>query len=279
MARDIARHHGARLTLLHVDGLPVYNEHVRRAASSDAWIKYFQARNVELKERLREFAQSLELGKDTELALSRGDPAKAIQKQAAGGFDLVVMSPHGTGYGARFLLGSVSARVATEANCPVLVAHSRSGAEMSSDGAFERPLIAVSDERLAQRAVALTMSLAERGTKVDLMHVLEAFEIPYRPGPPGFHEALLEGRHEVRKKLARLAGRLEKRGFDTSIRVETGDPAYAILCRLEASRSGLVVVCRKTPAAGEAGLSVPVYRAVQHSPIPVLVVPEPVNQA
>lgn len=275
MARDIARLHGARLTLLHVDGLPVYNKHVARAATTERWVKYFEQRDVELKQQLRDFAESLELGDEAELALARGDAAKAIEKHAAGGFDLVVMSPHGTGYGARFLLGSVSAQVATDAKCPVLVTHFRPGSTTSSDGTFSSPLIAVSDERLAERAVALTMALAEGGTKVHLVHVLEAFEIPYHPGPPGFQEALQESRHEVRKRLARLAGRLEQRGFDTSIKVETGDPAFAILCRLEAIKSGLVVVCRKTPPGGSAGLTTPVYRTVQHSPVPVLVVPEP----
>jgi nucleotide-binding universal stress UspA family protein len=36
LARDVARQHGARLTLLHVDGVPVYNKHVAQAATSDA---------------------------------------------------------------------------------------------------------------------------------------------------------------------------------------------------------------------------------------------------
>jgi hypothetical protein len=48
----------------HVDGLPVYNKHVAVAATSDAWVKHFKRRDVELMQQLREFAKALELGDD-----------------------------------------------------------------------------------------------------------------------------------------------------------------------------------------------------------------------
>ena len=51
-----------------------------------------------------------------------GDPAKAIERVAEmGHFDTIVVGSRGLGAAARFLQGSVSARLATHANATVVV--------------------------------------------------------------------------------------------------------------------------------------------------------------
>ena len=273
LARDIAARHRARLTLLHVDGLPVYSPFVAKASSPEGWVSYLDQRDELLEGQLRKLADGLDL-EDTACVVARGDAAKAIQEHArTRQHDLIVMSPHGSGYGHQFLLGSVSAAVASHAVCPVLIARTRSG-PASLTGAFATPLVAVSDPSLAEQALEITTTLAEAGTKVQLLHVLESFEVSLGPPVPGaFHEAVEEKRRKLEEHFTRLARTIEQQGFTTSVRVETGDPSFALLCRLDQHPTGLVVISRKTRAEGLEALSTPALRLVKHSPVPVLVVP------
>jgi len=270
LAAEIARRHNARLTVLHVDGLPAYSDQLPQFAADNTWGEYLTEHDSALEARLREFARPLEFEGEIEFAVARGDAASAVVAYARQrSCDLLVIAPRGAGYGQQFLLGSVSARVAAEATCPVLVARSRSGAAILGGG-FAEPLVAVSNLELGARALEFTVALARVGTRVELLHVLESAEIAVGPPLPGaFHEAVAKGRRDVQARLERLASPLRSAGYATSVRVETGDPSFSILCRAEANANGLVVVARH--AAGS--LSTCAYRMVKHAPVPVLVVP------
>lgn len=276
LAAEIARRHAARLTVLHVDGLPAYSDQLPQVAADHAWGDYLTEHDQALEARLRELVRPLEFEGEVEFAVARGDAAAAIvaesQQRAC---DLLVIAPRGAGYGHQFLLGSVSARVAAEAPCPILVARSRTGAATLSGG-FTEPLVAVSDVELGARALDVTLAVARAGTHVELLHVLESCEIAVGPPLPGaFHEAVAKGRRDVEARLERLAAPLRVAGFSTSVRVETGDPSFSILCRAETSANGLVVVSRRTRGHGPSSLATPAYRMVKHAPVPVLVVPGP----
>ncbi|HEY6725607.1 MAG TPA: universal stress protein [Polyangiaceae bacterium] len=274
LATEIARRHSARLTLLHVDGLPAYSDQVPNFAADRAWGEYLTEHDRALEARLREFVRPFEFEGELECVVARGDAASAIVAHARQrACDLLVIAPRGAGYGQQFLLGSVSAQVAAEAACPVLVARSRAGAAVLGGG-FSEPLVAVSNLELAARALEVTRSVARAGTRVELLHVLESGEIAVGPPLPGaFHDAVAKGRRDVKARLERLASPLRAAGFATSVRVETGDPAFSILCRAESNANGLVVVARQTRRDAPSSLSTPAYRMVKHAPVPVLVVP------
>lgn len=274
LARDIARRHDARLVLLHVDGLPVYSEHVARAASAEGWLEHLGQRDAFLNAELRRFAARLHCPESTEFVVVRGDASKAIQEHARqNSCELLVIAPRGAGYGQRFLLGSVSAEVAAHASCPVLVARTRDG-KPPSTGAFTAPVVAVSNPQLAEHALTLTMALSEPASEIHLLHVLESFEVSVGPPRPGaFHAAVEQRRQQLCAQLAELAEPAGRMGFTTAIRVETGDPSFCLLNRIETGSTDLVVVSRKLRTRGAVGLSTPAYRLVKHSPVPVLVVP------
>src|SRR5262249_28782289 len=62
-------------------------------------------------------------GLEVDVQIRHGNPAEVILNQAAvDNADLIVVGSHGRGAIARFLLGSVSERVARYAHCSVLVA-------------------------------------------------------------------------------------------------------------------------------------------------------------
>jgi nucleotide-binding universal stress UspA family protein len=276
LAADIARQHSARLTVLHVDGLPSYSDQLPQFAPDQTWGDYLARHDHALEERLGEFARPLEFEGDIEFALTRGEAAPAVVDYAREhACDLVVISPRGAGYGQQFLLGSVSAEVASDAHCPILVARSRAGLVSPRSG-FIDPLVAISDVELGRRALERTAGLAEPRTRIELLHVLESCEIAIGPPlPGGFHEAVAKSRREVESRLERLSEPMRHAGFSTSVRVETGDPSFSILCRAETNSNGLLVVSRKTRATGRSSLSTAAYRMVKHAPVPVLVVPGP----
>jgi len=275
LAAEIARRHSARLTVLHVDGLPAYSSELPPFAADHAWGEYLLEHDRALEVRLSAFVEPLEFDGEVALVVTRGDAASAIvarAKQEA--CDLLVIAPRGSGYGQQFLLGSVSAQVATDAVCPILVARSRAGAT-TLGGGFADPLVAISDAELGARALKLTLELSRARTRVELLHVLESCEIAVGPPLPGsFRDAVAKSRHEVEARLERLAEPARASGFATAVRVETGDPSFSILCRAETNANGLVVVARKAQASG-AALATPAYRMIKHAPVPVLVVPAP----
>ena len=241
LAADIARQHSARLTVLHVDGLPTYSDQLPQFAADFAWGDYLTQHDRALEQRLRDFARPLECTGDIEFALTRGEAAPAVVEYAR----------------------------------PILVARSRAGLVSPRSG-FAEPLVAVSDVELGRRALELTARLAQPRTRVELLHVLESCEIAVGPPlPGGFHEAVAKSRHDIESRLERLAEPLTNAGFSTSVRVETGDPSFSILCRAETNTNGLLVVSRKTSPNGRSTLSTAAYRMVKHAPVPVLVVPAP----
>lgn len=274
LAAEIARRHTARLTVLHVDGLPSYSDQLPQFAADHAWGDYLTEHDRALEARLAEFARPLEFSGEVEFVVARGDAASAIVAHARQcACDLLVIAPHGAGYGQQFLLGGVSARVAGEAPCPILVARSRDGAATLAGG-FAEPLVAVSNVELGARALEVTLAVARAGTQIELLHVLESCEIAGGPPLPGaFHEAVAKGRRDAADRLERLTVPARAAGFSTSVRVETGDPSFSILCRAETDAHGLVVVSRQTRKHGPSSLSTPAYRMVKHAPVPVLVVP------
>lgn len=273
LAAEIARLHSARLTVLHVDGLPGYSDQLSQLAARPAWGDYLTEHDRAVQTRLSEFVKPLELRAEPAFAIARGDAGSAIVAHAAKhACDLIVIAPRGSGYGQQFLLGSVSAHVAAEAACPVLVARSRRAATLA--GGFAEPLVAVSSGEMAARSLEVTLALSRAGTRVELIHVLEACEIAVGPPLPGaFHEAIARGRHDAEGRLERLAAPAKAAGFSTSVRVETGDPSFSILCRAESNANGLVVVAREQGGTGSHALSTAAYRMVKHAPVPVLVVP------
>lgn len=274
LAAEIAQRLSARLIVLHVDALPAYSDQLTEFGSDHAWGDYLLEHDRALEARLEDFVRPLELQGDVAFAIARGDAAAAIVAHATQqGCDLIVIAPRGAGYGQQFLLGSVSAQVAAEASCPVLVARARDGKSTRSGG-FAEPLVAISNPELGARALEVTLAISRAGTPIELLHVLEAGEIVVGPPLPGaFHEAVAKGRKDAEARLERLAEPVRAAGFPTSVRVETGDPSFSILCRAESNANGLVVVAREQGGTGSHALSTAAYRMVKHAPVPVLVVP------
>ena len=113
LAASLARDHGSRLVVLHVDPLPVGHDEViarrdRAAYEKPLWDLLRQVKVTDAQVTL-------------EHQLAEGDPAAEILRVAReSGCDLIVMGTQGRSGLARLVLGSVAEKALRQAPCPVV---------------------------------------------------------------------------------------------------------------------------------------------------------------
>ena len=117
-ARFLAEHFGAHLKLLHVLpyplAMPGAPEHGIQLG------EWFTGRATQDASELKSFFSQEPRGVPLESVVLEGDPAMRIVEYAnANDVDLIVMPAHGYGPFRRFLLGSVTAKVLHDVDCPV----------------------------------------------------------------------------------------------------------------------------------------------------------------
>jgi nucleotide-binding universal stress UspA family protein len=142
--------------------------------------------------------------------LLRGDPAHEIVKMARDrNVDLIMMSTHGYGPFYRFLLGSVTAKVLHEIQCPVW-----SGAHLEEapvrEFSIRRVLCSVELNGHSRHTVSLAAEMAASvNATLTLVHITGSVEI-YGPGgshvDPGWKEKLVGFAAEEIVKLQQDAG-------------------------------------------------------------------------
>jgi len=238
---------GARVSLIHVCDLESHNafELYVRPATEIA-----EEHQQLAHERLKSFLASEFPAPSYARILRSGEAAEQIAEVArSGGFDLIVMPTH-AGRFRRTLLGSTTAKVLNDADCPVLTTE-------HAEGKTPRPLkhkvwacaIGLSQDservlRLASRAAAAA------GAQLSVIHAA---------GDPAAQDA-----------RCRLDELLERTGCGAAVQIAMG-PVKEVL--LEAAcRSGAdVLIVGRRPRAGAFGrLRDLTYSLIRDSPFPVL---------
>ncbi len=143
LAADLARHHGARIVLLHASDVgggidletPIQPEGARAPLAMGAFVRSSAA--VELAAEARR-AGVTDL---VELRVEIGRPAECIVAVArAVGADVIVMGTHGRTGLVHLLVGSVTERVVRTATVPVLTVRPRCADDADHRTAAERLL-------------------------------------------------------------------------------------------------------------------------------------------
>ena len=118
-AEAMHRRFGSRITLLHVLPPPHYEFGAMEVGGS-VLEDLFRNRSEQAKTDLDQFLLSEMPADATERLLADGDPAAIIVERAHDlGAGLIIMPTHGYGTFRRFILGSVTAKVLHDADCPV----------------------------------------------------------------------------------------------------------------------------------------------------------------
>ena len=221
----------------------------------------------ELSERLdsalvREFA-SLQVDRVAEL----GDPAETIAAFARHNkVDLIMMPTHGYGSFRSLLLGSVTAKVLHDAECPVWTAAHVEDPPIADHVAICAILCAVDGTEKSVELMKYAARLAsDYGATLRLVHVVPGFLTGApRQADREFEEYM---RAESRKTIEALQ---KQAGSEVPLCVAVGDVAEAV--REEARRHGadLVVIGRGVLHEKLGRLRTHTYGIVRRSPCPVL---------
>jgi nucleotide-binding universal stress UspA family protein len=199
--------------------------------------------------------------------LEEGDPARCITAHAHDHeFGLIVLPTHGYGPFRRFVVGSLTAKILHDADCPVWTGVHLEGSPSEPDLHVSRVLAAVDlgprSESVLEWAKEFAQQWAARLSIVHATPSLEGHTGEYFD--PSWQQSI---RDRANKRIELLQ---MKAKTDAPAYVSEGDPAHVIRIAVEHQKVDVVVVGRG-PTTGTFGrLRAHAYSIVRQSPCPVV---------
>src|SRR4051812_13023895 len=205
-AKSLAAHFGSNLILLHVLS-PLQLKFGSPDTSGYMLAALAQNRLEQVSQELDSFLSDELCGPAVQRIVVEGDPARCIVETAHDRAGIVLMPTHGYGPFRRFILGSVTAKVLHDADCPVWTGIHLEDAPSASIP-LRRILCAVDLGPQSSKALCWAASLAVQfSAQLTILHVT------------------LGAPDAARAELERLRSFVHA---DAEIRVEPGDPPAAI---------------------------------------------------
>jgi nucleotide-binding universal stress UspA family protein len=256
---------GGHVTLLHVLPPPQYDFGALEVAGT-ILEEQLRVREEQVHKDLAGFlVEELDPGLTDRIVVD-GDPATVIVAQAhemnAG---LIVMPTHGYGPFRRFILGSVTAKVLHDADCPVCT-----GVHMEAHSIAEvhwrRVTAAIDLGAQSERTLMWAARFAkDAGAQLSVVHAIPQFE-----GQTGEYFDPDWRRHieqAVREEVGKLLERLQ---LEVPLHVESGEAARTV-CDVSASLESDLLVIGRGSAAGVFGrLRANAYSIIRQSQCPVV---------
>ena len=180
---------------------------------------------------------------------------KIIQCASAQRVDLIMIPTQGMGIYRRLILGSTSAKVLHDADCPVWTGVHLEKAPPLESLACQRILCAVNLKAPSERVLDWANHVAEEyQADLTLVHIM-----------PG-HESR-QAYVDAMKALERLQ---EKAGSHAALRVETGDASRVAAQLAGEIRADLLVIGRSAESGVFGRLEAIAYSIIRQSPCPVV---------
>ena len=255
-ARALAARCRSEVILLHVIP-PLYTDFGPDLAGA-MLVDVYRTRAENIERSLNGFLIDELAGVTTRRVVLHGDPASEIvrfsHEESAG---LIVMPTHGYGPFRRFILGSTTAKVLHDADCPVWtgvhLADHPTGQAAQAPVEIRHVLCAVDLGEHSGRTIAWAGWLqAQFGARLTLAHAVAA------------HGDSLGIIDAAREELTRMLP-----GADAGLLLEAGEPAR-VICGMAAKVSADVVVIGRGSSAGHFGrLRTHSYAIIRQSPCPV----------
>ena len=199
-------------------------------------------------------------------------PAEAILEQAReDGAELIVVGSHGMGAVERFLLGSVSERVARYAHCSVMVARGDT---------LRRAIVAVDGSESAEHALDALLRLPlPAEMEITLVYVLRPDALPpaLQLGPGFSGGAMIDEYeqqyHTLGEQIVQHAqAHLHHAGREAATEVRRGAPAEELIAAAREAGADLIVVgAANKSALGRLFLGSVSSRVLSHAPCSVMV--------
>ena len=266
-AVPVAERFHSEIILLHV--LPPYREFGAMELAS-AMTDILANRRKDAEQRIVGFLRAELAPHRVRRLLLDGDPASEIvdcaRREEAG---LIVMPTHGYGPFRRMLLGSVTAKVLHDADCPVwTTAHAE--APPSGEAALKRILCAIDLLPSGARALKWSAQLAaEFGAQLTLVHALAELD----PRTEGYHFSPEWRKFLVDNAETEIAALQQKAGTQAEV-VLTMGPAAEMICEEARKAEADLLVIGRGADAGITGmmgrLTGHAYSIIRQSPCPVV---------
>jgi nucleotide-binding universal stress UspA family protein len=264
----IARQFKASVTVVNAFNLvhdynltPVCNE-VAEELLPIPYIPAFQELRDQRERRLEEFANEHFPDLERKSVIVDGEPALAIEwlakRERA---DLITLPTRGLGRFRRMLLGSVTAKVLHDIDCPVFTAAHEPGHELASPYNCKSILCALKFDSGDELALRMTASLARSfGARVCLLHILTKNDEQEQ-------NAAMESARQAFQQIASADG-----GSGIPMREKILDASIPEGIRQTAieEEADLVVVGRGHAREGISFLWSRLYTIIRESPCPVL---------
>jgi nucleotide-binding universal stress UspA family protein len=268
-AEALASHFQAELVLLHVVPPPysIYagaGEVAAYSSVTDLATERMAQGKVDLDGLLKDAPANLHICR----IVLEGDPAHEIVEYAhEGKVDLIVMPTHGYGPFRRFLLGSVTAKVLHDVDCPVWTGPHLEKAPQWTSIALRRVACAVDLGVQSLPVLAWGAAIAQEfGAELLILHVIPAATASVG----GFYfdpEWRLQWEKHVRERISQLQDELKVR---SDLHIETGDVPTAVSGTARRLRADLLVIGRNHGSGILGRLRANAYAILRESPCPVV---------
>jgi nucleotide-binding universal stress UspA family protein len=265
-AEALQKHFDAQITLLHVLPPPHYEFGAMEVGGS-VLEDLFRARAEQARADLDAFLADELPAATTRRLVTEGDPAARIlgvahEQEAA----LVVMGTHGHGTFRRFILGSVTAKILHDADCPVWTGVHLVEKRCVDEIRFTHVAAAIDLRDQSERTLMWASRFAARvGAKLTILHATPDLE-----GRAGDYFDPDWRKHieaQVRDEVARLQARL---GTDAPVVIDCGAIPETV-CSLAASAGADVLVIGRGSSAGVFGrLQANAYSIIRQACCPVV---------
>ncbi len=260
-AAALARRFGSQVTLLHVLLATPFGAGFE-AAGAAMVVEWLRTRGDQAARDLDGFLPGEWQELDVRRIVLEGDPAPTIVDFAhRETSSLIVMPTHGYGPFRRFILGSNTAKVLHDADCPVWTGIHMPESSHPGDIKWRRILCAVDLGPQSERTLAWAAGMARAcESQLVLMHAMACTS-----------ETEGDWRSRVRETVQEELIRLQSdTGIDAEILVEAGEPAHTI-CAAATNRNADLLVIGRGSAAGTFGrLRTNAYAIIRQSPCPVV---------
>jgi nucleotide-binding universal stress UspA family protein len=225
------------------------------------------SRKTETEQQLESFLAGELRGLKVKRAVLYGDAAQEIVRYAdAENASLIVLPTHGYGPFRRFLLGSVTAKVLHDADCPVWTGVHLEGAPVAESVSFDRILCAMDPGKADHSALAWAWQFAQEvGGAVRIVHSI--------PGASTEHPEYFNGKlreYLERRAKDEIAKAQEDVGSKAEVCIVAGPVANAVRAAAMEWDAHLLVIGRGVASGFLGRLRTESYAILRESPCPVV---------
>ncbi len=245
---------------------PLHYEAMTLEVNGPALTDLMAGREADAKKRLADFLSGELRPFQVTRELLHGEPAQEIVDYAhRESADLIAMPTHGYGPFRRFILGSVTAKVLHDADCPVLTGVHLDQGPPPEKMRVSRIVAALDMEQGSEKVLDWAACAAEAfKANLTVVHVASSIDGAGESFDPQWRETVA---NPVRRDLQEMLDRL---GVAADILVDWGEPAKQVAEVAAAQSSDLLVIGRSHSKGSLGRLRTQSYAIIRMAACPVV---------